>query len=270
VFGWMNIMLPEGYYWIFWTIGLSGLAGVTVQISKRSLSARLPVVLGAIVILNFGVVLHINRSFEQPQGRYMFVALPALALLVAMGLKALTRYGAGALALCLCFLNVLILCRHVIPAYYPPVTSTLSNAGVALVSPYILDLIPLPNGSAEVSGVDPQLGFETRIEAATVGFLAFDLTGICDEGDVAGSVYFGAEGRPASEAQQVEFTWRADGRKRLIRVPLLRHPLWKGTITIVRIDPINRSLRRHHGDWVQVENVRLIGNLSLVSQSSDK
>ena len=76
-----------------------------------------------------------------------------------------------------------------------------------------------------------------------------------------GSVYFVVDGKPGSEAQQIVFTWRADGRKQLIRIPMLTSPFWKGTVTTVRIDPVNASLSQHQGDPVRIENLRAAGNL---------
>lgn len=263
VFGWMNVWLPEGYYWFFWILGAAGLAALLIQLATRRRPVRLPLVLATIVILNLGVVVHINRSFVQPQGRYMFVALPALALSIALGLGGLPRKAAAGLSVVLALLNGFILGRYLVPVYYPPLTPTLSNASVVLSPAYMLDLAPQADGAVRVSGGDPQIGFATNQDAASVGFLAFDLSGTTKDADVQGSIYFAAEGRPASEAQRVGFSWRADGRKRVIRVPLLAHPLWRGRITMVRIDPINTSVERNQGDLVRIENVRLVGNLSL-------
>ena len=269
LFGWMNLVLPEVYYWIFWALGLVGLVSVALQVAFRRRNARIPLVLVSIVVLNLAVVVHINRSFEQPQGRYMFVALPALALLVAMGLDALPRGtsrvgAAAAFAAGLAVLNVFILVRYLIPAYYPPVTPTMSDTRVALSSPSLHDLLPQADGSALVNGNDPQIAFSTRLNASDVGFLGFEISGTSNGVNVNGSVYFAVDEKLGSEAQQVGFTWRADGRKRLIQIPMLTNPHWKGTVTTVRIDPINASLDRHQGDSVRIEAPRAGGNLSRI------
>ena len=264
VFGWMNVMLPEGFYWFYWALGAGGLVCLGLQLAARRRSARLPIALAVVVLANLAIVIHINRSFEQPQGRYMFVALPALALLTAMGLDRLPRRASNTLAAGLALLNVLILVRYQAAAYYPPVSTTLPNTTMALHQSYVVDLVQQDDGSARISGGDPQIGFHTQFDAASAGFLAFELAGNCKELDLQGSVYFAAAGRPASEAQQVAFSWRADGTKRLVRVALLANPLWKGTVSIVRIDPINASVARHLGEDVRIENVRVAGNLSLV------
>jgi hypothetical protein len=270
LFGWMNLRLPEVYYWIFWVLGLVGLASVTVQVGLRRRRVLVPLLLSAIVVANLAVVVHINRSFEQPQGRYMFVALPALALLVALGLDALPRRtsrlgAAAALAASLAVLNVSILIRYLIPAYYPPLTPSMSDARVELASPSLHDLLPQTDGSAVVRGYDPQLVFSTRLDSSNVGFLAFEISGTCNEVSVFGSVYFAVDGKPGNEEQQVVFPWRADGRKSLILIPLLTNLHWKGNVTAIRIDPFNASLSRHQGDLVRIENPRAGGNLARIA-----
>ena len=113
-----------------------------------------------------------------------------------------------------------------------------------------------------MSGNDPLIGFPTRLNASEAGFVAFEISGTSSEVDVNGSVYFAVDGKPGSEAQQVGFTWRADGRKQLVRIAMLANPYWKGTVTTVRIDPVNASLDRHQGDSVRIEAVRAAGNLA--------
>jgi 4-amino-4-deoxy-L-arabinose transferase-like glycosyltransferase len=269
LFGWMNLMLPEVYYRIFWVLGLLGLGSVAFQVATRRRDARIVTILAAIVVLNLAVVIHINRSFEQPQGRYMFVALPALALLVAMGLDARPRSPSGVkaaatLAIGLAVLNGVILIRYLIPAYYPPVTATLSNTRIALSSPSLHDLVPQADGSAIVRGNDPQFGFRTRLNASEVAFLAFEIGGTSNDVNVNGSVYFAVDDKPGTETQQIGFIWHADGRQQLIRIPLLANADWKGTVTSVRIDPVNAALDRHQGDFVRIENPRAGGNLSRI------
>ena len=268
VFGWMNVMVPEGYYWFYWSIGLAGLVYLAVQLAAGRSSPRVAIVLSAIVLLNLAVVVHINRSFDQPQGRYMFVALPALGLLIALGLESpLRRMRAVLLApLLLALLNVVILARYLGPAYYPPVTPTLSDALFPLASSYVIDLNPDGDGLLHVTGADPQIGFLTNLDAAQAGFLVFDITGYAPDSVLSGTIYFSADGRPAREAQQVPFIWRPDGRSQVVRVPMLSHPGWAGTINILRIDPINVAVDRNRGTRLRIGNVRVVGNLSRIGQ----
>ena len=115
-----------------------------------------------------------------------------------------------------------------------------------------------------IAGPDPYLSFPTRLDATTHGFLAFDVTGQWRERDVLGAVYFSVADQPGSEAQQVVFRWRADGRPRPVRVALLAHPAWRGTITGIRIDPVNVSLVDRGGETVRVDNVRAGGTFTRV------
>jgi hypothetical protein len=266
VFGWMNLTVPEGFYWGYWALGVAGLLTVAVRVAGQRTPRHLAAVLAAIVVLNLAVVVHINRSFIQPQGRYMFVSLPALALLVALGLAALTRWSRPRLATFMAGLaavNVAILVIYVVPAYYPPVTPSLSNARAELTPQYRIDLQLQPDGWAQITGADPQVGFPGRLEIGRLGFMTFRITGVCHSAhgdDVVGNVYFEPEG---GQVERVPFRWRADGQESLIRLPLLKHPSWRGAIQLLRIDPVDVSLSTHQGDRVRIENVRLVGNLSV-------
>ena len=74
----------------------------------------------------FVILVRINLQFDQPQGRYLFPALPAIALMIAIGLESWrvpARLTVGALAAA----NALILLFVVIPAY-PPNVPTISKA----------------------------------------------------------------------------------------------------------------------------------------------
>ena len=268
VFGWMNVMLPDGYYWFYWAVGLAGLTCLAVLLALGRRNLRVAIVLSAIVLLNLAVVIHINRSFDQPQGRYMFVALPALALLIASGLESpLRRTRAVLLAPpLLALLNVVILVRYVAAVYYPPVTPTLSDALIPLTSSYQVDLNPDGDGLLRITGADPQVGFLTGLDSGRVGFVAFDISGTAPDAVLSGTIYFAADGRPATEEQQVPFTWRPDGRTHLVRVPMLRHAGWTGTITVLRIDPINIAVDRNRATRLRISNVRVVGNLSRLDQ----
>ena len=37
------------------------------------------------------------------------------------------------------------------------------------------------------------------------------------------------------------FTWRADGTRHVVRVPIREHSRWRGVITHIRIDPIEEE-----------------------------
>jgi 4-amino-4-deoxy-L-arabinose transferase-like glycosyltransferase len=260
VFGWMNLPLPAAYYWPFGALGVLGLAGVGWRALARREDARLILVLVSIVLLNLAVVVHINRQFDQPQGRYLFASLPALALLVAMGLESLPawsghrRTAARTLAVIMVAVNVLILVRVIVPAYYPPVTPLLSSAFVRLDAP--------KSDEAEEAGYEGwRVTFETNLDAAQLAFLRFDVTGQSPEPNVYGTVSFTTDGARARDMYQIGFRWLANGTTQPVIVALVGHPFWRGRVTALRIDAIAVAAERHRGEPVRMEHVRVAGRL---------
>src|SRR5262249_34309278 len=123
VFGWGTVQSPRWIYYIYWLLSGLGVLGFLCGIDRRRIDIRLCAVLVLIPLLALLVVVEINLMFDQPQGRYMFTALPALVLLVAIGLENLPRLPSDLspwLLAGLCFLNLYILLRIVLPAYWPP------------------------------------------------------------------------------------------------------------------------------------------------------
>jgi len=123
-FGWMSIPLPAWAYLAYMiaivTAGFCWLEGV----QQRRIDFRLSAILCSAIVLNLMAVVHLNLTFAQPQGRYMLPTLPALALLLGLGLGSLRSWSkhrtlltVGGLAVS----NVVILVALVIPAYWPPV-----------------------------------------------------------------------------------------------------------------------------------------------------
>jgi hypothetical protein len=121
-FGWANLLLP---LWMYVTYGLLVaivLAGLIRGWRARTFDRRLVVLLLLTCVCVLTVVVHINRSFTQPQGRYLFPALPAGAALVGLGLRSLPwRMLAAPLpfVLLLGALNLSALVGVVVRAYYP-------------------------------------------------------------------------------------------------------------------------------------------------------
>jgi 4-amino-4-deoxy-L-arabinose transferase-like glycosyltransferase len=93
VFGWMNIYLPDFIYWIFGTLAIIGIAGFIRSLIAGCVNRHLAIMLAALPVLALGSVAHLNLTFNQPQGRYLFPALPALMILVAIGLEGLPRWN---------------------------------------------------------------------------------------------------------------------------------------------------------------------------------
>jgi 4-amino-4-deoxy-L-arabinose transferase-like glycosyltransferase len=268
VFGWMNVWMPQWIYDAYWCLGtLAAIGLLTMLVRTRG---RMPVeaVLLTVVILSVAVVVHINLSFDQPQGRYLFPALPAVGILIATGLASLpigaVRPKLGALVIVLMVvLNSYVFARVIVPAYYPPPSLTESRAVVGVPRPQPYGLTPL-DGSGElfrIANDDPQLTSPVAIDAQDLGVLQFEVEGSAAEPVVTGSVYFSTSDSPATEQQRVDFRWKADGTRRLISVPLGGHPGWRGQVTVVRIDPINEHVRQNRGAVVRVSRITLRGSL---------
>lgn len=120
-FGWMSLWLPEWMYLFFGLLAVVSILGYLWRLFSRHIDGRLTLTLLTIPVLNLAIVIYINLIFTQPQGRYLFPALPALALLMAIGLQGIpgwsrcsTLVALGVLTL----LNIYILFTVIIPAYW--------------------------------------------------------------------------------------------------------------------------------------------------------
>ena len=123
-FGYMSLPLPAMAYLIY-TIALVAAGACWIRgIWQRRIDFRLSAILISVIVLNLIVVVNINLTFTQPQGRYMLPALPAIAVLLGLGLESgrswsefRTKLTLGGLAAT----NLIILVFLVVPAYWPPV-----------------------------------------------------------------------------------------------------------------------------------------------------
>ncbi len=121
VFGWMNFFLPEWIYSCYLVLALAAAAGLLRGLVAGGIDRRLVAVVSSIPLLSLAVVVKINLTFFQPQGRYLLPASAAIALLAALGVERLPGWRANAtwaLAAALCALNVYILTRLVVPGYW--------------------------------------------------------------------------------------------------------------------------------------------------------
>jgi hypothetical protein len=87
----------------------------------------------AIAGLNFAALVQLNFTFEQPQGRYLFPALTAFMVLIAMGFHALPwggRAKAWGLLVILLGVNLYALVVVEIPSYWKPSTQTEEHPGI--------------------------------------------------------------------------------------------------------------------------------------------
>lgn len=120
-FGWMNLRLPDWLYLPFGLLAAMAILGYFWRGFQRQIDRRLTLILLTFPILSLAITVYINLSFSQPQGRYLFPALGAIALLVGLGLeglpfwsKQLTYYMLGILLL----VNLYIVGAIIIPAYW--------------------------------------------------------------------------------------------------------------------------------------------------------
>jgi len=121
LFGWMNLRLPDWLYLPFGLLTLLAIVGYLWRALQHQFDSHLILILLTFPMLSLAITIYINLSFSQPQGRYLFPALGAIALLVGLGLeglpfwsKRLTYYLLGSLFL----LNLYIVGTVIIPAYW--------------------------------------------------------------------------------------------------------------------------------------------------------
>jgi hypothetical protein len=124
LFGWMTLRLPIWAYVVYLTALVSAGASWIGGIRQRRIDFRLSAIVSTVIMLNLLAVIHLNLTFHQPQGRYMLPTLPAIALLLGLGLESRrswsefrTMLTLGGLAVS----NLIILVVWVIPAFWPPV-----------------------------------------------------------------------------------------------------------------------------------------------------
>lgn len=252
LFGWANVVLPKWIYLLFIALTLTATAGAVRGWYLRRIDGRILRMLLLLIAAALAVVVYINLMFTQPQGRYMLQALPAVALFVALGLTHLPGVlGSRSLvvtAAAMLVLNVWCVAGVIVPAYWPPLARTIAP-GVRLVHPVAIhDLIvhpPLARATHlrfDVSGNDPGLLVPADLDAAAYDTIEMEIAGrVPGVTDPIGAILFATAARELDIRQRLEFTWRADGSRHVVRIPIGRHPDWRGVITTFRIDPIEEA-----------------------------
>ena len=218
-FGHASVKLPRLLYiaWLaFFAVAAAGLfrrAWRDRETSKRLVLILLTAIAGACVIL-----VRINLEFNQPQGRYLFPVLPAIALLIALGLES-WRVPPRLTASTLAAANALILIFIVIPAY-PPNVPTLSKA--------------LADVDVNAQHANGDWSADVRIAAEDARFVIFDLEGAGE----SRSRELQAEAVVTLDARDITlpFSWLNDGQRRTIYLTLLPRAS-AGTVTRILIRP---------------------------------
>jgi 4-amino-4-deoxy-L-arabinose transferase-like glycosyltransferase len=247
VFGWMNVVMGTWAYGVY--LGVAALAVAGHMWSwRRLVEDRVIHVLVAIIVLAFAMVVRINLEFDQAQGRYLFTALGAAAVFVALGLEALPfwslRWSAALLAL-LAFINVnaLVNVWHV---YWPPVLERTSTRVL---------LKQIPHASADggsAQGVRYRVGTDVR----QLHFLKCQLQGRASERVVRGAVRFTTTG--SGKETTVPFEWVGDGNLQYMIIGLFREPGWRGTIDSLEMQPVMADVGARVESF-SVKDLRLCG-----------
>jgi 4-amino-4-deoxy-L-arabinose transferase-like glycosyltransferase len=223
-FGHATVKLPRPIYlaWLaFFAVAAAGL----IRRGREAMSMRLALILLTAIAGAFVILVRINLQFDQPQGRYLFPALPAIALMIAIGLES-WRVPARPTALALAAVNALILVFVVIPAYPPnvPVMSkALANVDVGV--------------DADTNHTNGDWVANVRIEAEDARFVIFDLENQAppagESHEVQGSAVVTVDARDIT----LPFSWLNDGQRRTIYLTLLPHAPSGGAVTGIRIRP---------------------------------
>jgi len=86
MFGWMGVVLDDGFYILYLVLTVLGVAGVVLgRWTADNQQLRHKDILGWAALLVFGEVAYYNLTFIQPQGRYLFPALVPIGLFLSSG-----------------------------------------------------------------------------------------------------------------------------------------------------------------------------------------
>src|SRR5207302_1658929 len=103
------------------TVAVLGTCGFTGSVIRDRVERPLAFALVALPLLAVVSTAQLNLTFNQPQGRYCFPGLPALAVLIAIGLEGLPRWNRDATLLTLGILvaiNLYALLGVELPTYW--------------------------------------------------------------------------------------------------------------------------------------------------------
>ncbi len=243
VFGWANLEMPKLVYRPYLLLFAVGAGGALLAVWRRRLDWRLAAVLAGTMLAALAIVIRINLQFTQPQGRYLLPGLPAFAVLIALGLRALPPamlrlVSPAVVGGALLAGNLYALVAVVWPAYYPAPIRTLDSGVRVMLPSFLSDLAVLdPDSHWVVTGPTPQ--WMTRIETTAEPFAAFEveLTATTTPLAQRACVYYASPVRGMHLNPPVCADWRADGRPHVVRLPLRGQPGWTGDISHIRLNP---------------------------------
>jgi hypothetical protein len=123
VFGWMNILMPEHIYKIYVYLALIGLIGLGIGLVSRKIDRRICGLLFLIIVINLALLIQLNMTFNQPQGRYLFPALSATMVLLAMGFNSFPKWNVNityGFVIFLAMLNLYVAVKVIYWGYWKP------------------------------------------------------------------------------------------------------------------------------------------------------
>jgi 4-amino-4-deoxy-L-arabinose transferase-like glycosyltransferase len=95
-FGWFSVALPPGVYRILLVALVGAALGLTIDarnwVGQRGAGdgrGRCLMLLGVVVLANLAAVIQYNLTYSQPQGRFLFPSIAAIAVLLVAGWSAL-------------------------------------------------------------------------------------------------------------------------------------------------------------------------------------
>ncbi|MGE3269296.1 MAG: hypothetical protein AB7P40_11140 [Chloroflexota bacterium] len=108
MFGWMGVVLDDGFYILYLVLTVLGIVGVEIGwLARTPLRLKHCGLLTWAALLVFGEVAYYNLTFIQPQGRYLFPALVPVALFLSSGWLQLAERAASPLLVRLLTTSVL-------------------------------------------------------------------------------------------------------------------------------------------------------------------
>ncbi len=121
VFGGMNLYMPEWVYKLYGGVAAISCVGLVVGLIRNRIRSRLVLLLSVIPLVCLAMTIHLNLTFTQPQGRYLFPGLASMAVLAAIGMQNLPKWNhlaTAALIGIVASVNVFVLFQVIIPAYW--------------------------------------------------------------------------------------------------------------------------------------------------------
>ena len=119
--GAMTLWLPEAVYKGFALLAAAAVLGLVWRLLRKPETRRPLAILFTVPVIALALAVIFNLTQSQPQGRYLFPALSAIAVLTAVGLESLPMWNESCsrvLVTLLAVLNVAILCGIIVPTYW--------------------------------------------------------------------------------------------------------------------------------------------------------